>query len=627
MQQLDTMKFMVRARKLIITLVVLVIGIVATRSGFAQTELKFVALVSEKNLSLRQPFQVQFIVYGTKYAPDIKIPLIKGFVVNDSFTNKASQIIGGKTLQWIDSYSKVLVLTPTRTGRFTVPAATVTINGKTLQTKPVLLTVSQTGLSSVPVSVDDGRDPVVQDESELSPGESMEEKVKKNFFLKTTTNKTTCYVGEPLDVSYKAYSRLNSNSQVVKRPSFPGFSVVEMVESYDNRPEVEVINGTAFYTNLIRKVQLFPLQPGKYVLDPAEVESVVHFVKSDAARVDAENKLEQLLNRAGSGRSNVDHYTNLKTTPVSIEVKPLPLDNQPADFSGAVGQFTLDTKLPEKEIRQGELVKISWQLAGSGNLQLVSLPDVEWPKGIDTSEPSVKEDLNQYVYPLTGKKTFNYAVTARDTGNYQIPPVSFSYFDPKTDTYKTLTTEAISFHVAASVAQPFFATESVKNLADRPLHLYWFGGVALIIIGWIAYQTLFAKKDKARTENIIPVAAAPVAQIPIPEIHVVKIPAAEMFNKARKSLMNDDTKGFYREVQQVLWKIAADRCDVLPSFLNKQNISFQLQKQEIPAPVINNFLTVLNECEWALYTPDHSPSDMHELMENAVAVSQELHTK
>ena len=130
---------------------------------------------------------------------------------------------------------------------------------------------------------------------------------------------------------------------------------------------------------------------------------------------------------------------------------------------------------------------------------------------------------------------------------------------------------------------------------------------------------LFLKKGSKEpvTEPLKPV---PVAEIKIQE----DVSASAMFGNARKSLANDDIKGFYREIQRVLWKIAAERCEVLPSFLNKQNISFQLQRQEIPAPLITSFMAVLNECEWALYTPDHSPSDMQELLDKAVEVSGKL---
>jgi hypothetical protein len=617
MMQFNTRTFTGNTYRLIIVAGLLM----SLMGGFAQTELKFVAVVSEKNVALKQPFQVQFVVYGSSYVPDIKIPLIKGFVVNDTFTNQASQVIGGKTLQWIDSYSKVLVLTPMKTGRFVIPAASVTINGRKLTTRTINITVSQTGLSSVPEPEEVPDEPIVEDESELRPGEKVEDKIKNNFFLRANTNKTSCYVGEPLAVAYKAYSRLNSNSQVVKRPSFPGFSVVEMVESYDNKPEVEVINGNAYYTNLIRKVQLFPLQAGKYELDPAEIESVVHFVKTNGTKNDGRSQLQRLLDQSTSFRSNYEHYTNLKTPLVTIDVKPLPEKDQPADFTGAVGKFTLQTIMPNEEIRQGELVKIQWQISGSGNLQLVTLPDIEWPKGIDTSEPSVKEELNQFVYPLSGKKSFDYAITARDTGRYSIPSVSFSYFDPEAENYKTLVSEPISFYVSASEKTPFLETMVEKSLADKPLHLYWFGGVAFVIIGWITYQVFFLKKgSKEPVTDPGPEKPIAVAEIKVKEI----IPASALFGNARKSLINDDIKGFYREIQRVLWNIAAERCEVLPSFLNKQNISFQLQKQEIAAPVINNFLAVLNECEWALYTPDHSPSDMQELLDNAVQVSEKL---
>ncbi|RYY29671.1 MAG: hypothetical protein EOO04_06780, partial [Chitinophagaceae bacterium] len=215
----------------------------------AQTEVKFAVNVSEKHLSLKQAFQVQFIVYGTTGNPEITVPELKGVQIHDIFTNQQSQVIAGQSLKWIDSYAKVLVLSPTRTGKLTIPAASVVINGKTLRTKPVSINVTQTGLASVPEDLLQDNDPIVQDESELLPGENVDDKTKKNFFLRANTNKTTCYVGEPLAVNYKAYSRLNSNSQVVKRPSFPGFSVVEMMETYDNKPEIEVIDGNAYYTN------------------------------------------------------------------------------------------------------------------------------------------------------------------------------------------------------------------------------------------------------------------------------------------------------------------------------------------------------------------------------------------
>ncbi|RYY21801.1 MAG: hypothetical protein EOO04_17480, partial [Chitinophagaceae bacterium] len=380
-----------------------------------------------------------------------------------------------------------------------------------------------------------------------------------------------------------------------------------------------------YYTNLIRKVQLFPLQAGTYELDPAEIETVIHFVKTvqpsrgRSPGDDGQSRLQRLLEESTRGnayRSNVDHYTTLKTPVVKIEVKPLPVENQPADFSGAVGQFKLETIIPQTAIRQGELISIKWVLSGSGNLQLTTLPDVEWPKGIDTSEPSVKEDVNQFAYPLSGKKTFDYAISARDTGSYTIPPISFSYFDPRTEKYKTIVTEPITFDVAPSLKKPFFSKDAVQSLIKRPLHLYWFGAVALAIIVWVSYQLFTGRKKKEE-----PVLAAE----PVVEAEPERVLPVLLFVNARKSMRNDDARGFHREVQQVLWKIAADRCEVLPSFLNKQNISFELQKQAIPTAVINNFLTVLNECEWALYTPDHVVEDMEELLDKAVTVSEALY--
>ncbi|MEP7257354.1 MAG: hypothetical protein ABI687_03180, partial [Flavitalea sp.] len=223
----------------------------------------------------------------------------------------------------------------------------------------------------------------IDDESELRAGETMEGKVKKNFFLKAEVNKTECFAGESIMATFKAYSRLNANSQVVKRPSLTGFSVLEMVDGYSNEPGIEKVNGKYFYVHLIRKVQLIPLQSGNFNLDGAEVESVIHFTRGAREEESAIKSLRDFL-RGGSSRHGVnqeelDYRVNLETPSIGVRVIPLPEPDKDIDFSGAVGQFTVELEMPDKKIKQYEPAIVRLVVRGSGNFPLITEPSVQWP--------------------------------------------------------------------------------------------------------------------------------------------------------------------------------------------------------------------------------------------------------
>jgi len=296
-------------------------------------------MVSESTIAMRQTFQVQYIVEGANSIRQFEVPRFKDFQIAEMFDYSTSSFGQGRAL---DTYSKIIVLMASKKGKFTVPGATAVINGKQMHSNAISVAVKAgvvPGMNNInPDDID------TEEESLLHPGENINEKIEKNLFLRVETSKNTCYVGEPLMVVYKAYCRLNTNSQVMKRPSLTGFSVMEMVDAYDGKPEMEKLDGRWYYTNLVRKVQLFPLQEGVYTLDPAEIESVVHFVKTDEP---ANKKRSPSMNNRNATPMfpiAVDHRTILRSAPVTITVKPLPVANQPADFSGAVGQFTLEVE-------------------------------------------------------------------------------------------------------------------------------------------------------------------------------------------------------------------------------------------------------------------------------------------
>lgn len=334
----------------------------------------------------------------------------------------------------------------------------------------------------------------VEDASELQPGENAEEKIRKNFFLRAELTKTSCFVGEPVMATFKAYSRLDANSQVVKRPSLSGFSVVEMVDAYNSQPDVEKFNGEFYYVHLIRKVQLFPLQPGDFIIEPAEVESVIQLRKSEDRN--SRIRFKNLFKREKKD-PNLLRQVIFKTPEVAIHVNPLPKDKQPEDFSGAVGNFRLELSIDDSSAIQHQASKVILKIIGSGNFPLITDPYIEWPKGIDVPPPIVNEEVNKYEFPLAGIKWFEYAVDNSDTGSFTIPAVHLSYFDPESKTYKTASSSPLHYSVSesknADKSIPFITP--VRN-DGIPQHYYYFGVVVLVIIGVIIYMVVKkVKKD------------------------------------------------------------------------------------------------------------------------------------
>ena len=582
-------------------------------TGSLKAQVRFYTLVSESTISARQTFQVQYIVEDASSISQFKTPKFKDFEIADVFDQNSANFSHG-----LYSFSRIFVLLAPKKGRFTIPGATAIINGKKMHSNAVRVAVipGVPGMNNInPDDID------TEEESVLHPGDNISDKIQKNLFLRVEISKNTCYVGEPLMVVYKAYSRLNANSQVVRRPSLTGFSVMEMVDAYDGKPDVEKLNGRSYYTNLVRKVQLFPLQEGKYTLDPAEIESVIHFIKTDEP-TGKKRATGSLFNRSTTPLfpTAINHRTILRTEPQTITVKPLPTANQPDDFSGAVGRFNVIVKVPAGPIHEGDLVKIQVTISGSGNLSLLTPPAIKWPKGVDTAEPAVKENINRFVFPLSGSKSFEYSFAAPDTGDYIIPAVHLPYYDPAEKKYKTASSDSITLHVLPGVkkADGATGTDVISNSSAIRPQFYWFACIALVILACIAYQAIFLGKGKKK-EMVKSPSPVPDKEVPSPQKT-----ATTMLAKARLALQHEHQQAFYHEVQQALWHVVADTYQVLPSKMNKHFITQLLAEKGMPAETIHNFSAILDECEWALYTPGQSVNSMEALMGKAEELLKEL---
>ena len=546
-------------------------------------QVKFYSLVSENQVSYNQTFQVQYVIEGAKRIQDFTVPEFKDFQLEEIFELPATPALDPKTLKLVDQHSKIVVLTPVRTGVFMIPGATAVIDGKKVRSNAVKVNVKASPLSRhLPESA--GR---VIDGSELLPGEDPASKINSNFFVRAEVSKSVCYTGEPILAIYKAYSRLNANSHVARRPSFTGFSVLEMVDSYDGTPTVEQLNGNWYYVHLVRKVQLFPLQPGDYELDPAEIEGTIHFIRYSN-------------HSNGPSYEPVNYPVSVRTQSIPVTVLPLPDSSQPDLFSGAVGQYSMTVKVPDKPVKIGESVTFQLVISGSGNIPLVTAPVLNWPESIDAAEPEVKESINKYSFPVTGSKTFTYSIVFNKLGIIQLPAVSFAYFDPISKSYKTLRRDSLQLDIQPSGEGK---TTSYERNNDQSWSIsretIIFSIVALIILGWILFQF---KRLVERKSDRVAVSA--------------ESSRLDTFMKAREYYEAGNDRAFYSEVLQQLCGIAGQKCRVEPSQLNKKTIRERLLKAGMDETEVLEFIRLIEICENVLYGVS-SVADKHDILKRA----------
>ncbi|HLA53077.1 MAG TPA: BatD family protein [Flavitalea sp.] len=467
--------------------------------------------------------------------------------------------------------------------------------------------------------------PQVDDQSEIASRDNMEEKIRKNFFLRAEVSKTQCYVGEPIMATFKAYSRLTANSQVVRRPSLTGFSVVEMVDSYSSLPDVEQLDGKYYNVHLIRKVQLFPLQPGHFELEPAEVESTIHFRHPLRLKSASKNFNDLLSDRSKEllPDSLLEKKILSYTPVVAIDVLPLPQQATAVDsFSGAIGNFAIRMEAKDHSWKQNEPATVKLIISGTGNFPLITPPPIIWPKGIKPGDPRVIEETNKYIFPLSGTKVFEYTIDTRDTGSFEIPPIVFSYFDPINKTYRDARTDPFFFSIEQSSfnlkrgPEPVAVTEPLI-----PRQWYFYGFIVLVIIGWIIVQVV--RSGKQPSKGTAKRAPAPMVKTPEPEVEDIVL-LEDMIYPVKKALNAGDHPQFYQQLKQSVYTVMGKKFNLPSTALSKQSILYYLRKESADESSVKELSSLLDESELALYTPNAVAENMEEAYQRLETVLNKL---
>ena len=562
-------------------------------------DVKFTASAPQRVI-VGQPFQLVFSV--NENGKDLRLPDVKGFeIIAGPYTSTSSstQIINGD-IRTSKEVRYTYTLLPEKEGDYQIQSATIVVKKEKYYSNVLNIKVLPEDKASQ--SQQGGN---ASQSGQIRQSQSI---TSENLFIRPIISRTKIKEQEAVVLTYRLYARVDvTNIQSPKFPDFKGFLVQEIDLPQDRTMQPDNYEGVNYYTYDLRKVLLFPQETGKVTIEPMSCDVIVR-VRS------AQQRPRSFFDDFFDTYQEVSKTVTTSKVNLSVESLPQP---KPADFSGLVGKLSLSTKLSASEVDANQPITITLKLQGSGNLKMLKNPILQFPQDFETYEPKATNNFNTTDAGLSGSKTIEYLVIPRHDGDFVIPAATISYFDVASDSYKTLSTEPISIRVNkgtqsvsnAPIVSNFTGQEKVEVLATDIRYIntgesnikpvgrmivgsmfFWLFYIISLVIT-IGLIIIFRKqaRDNANVALMRNKKANKVARR--------RLKVAEREYKAG----NKDT--FYDEILKALWGYLSDKLSIPVSELNKDNISLRLSQRGVDEMVIQEFVKLLNDCEFERYAP------------------------
>ena len=566
-------------------------------------------------------FRLSYTV-TTQKVKDFRAPSIKGFdvLMGPSRSEQSSTQIVNGSVSSTSSITFTYILMANTAGEFTVPGASIVADGNQMISNSVKIKVLPQDQNHNSSRRNNDNSSSIQPSSNASVS-------NQDLFIIATASKTNVYEQEAFVLTYKIYTR-ESNLQLnnAKLPDFKGFHSQEIEMTTNARWTPEHYKGRNYYTTVYRQFVLFPQQSGKLFIEPAQFQMTVNKPVQSADPFDA----------FFNGGNNVIEIKKPITTPkIAINVNPLPA-GKPTNFLGGVGEFNISSSINSKELKTNDAITIKLVISGTGNLKLISNPEIKFPDDFEVYDPKVDNQVRLTKEGLTGNKVIEYLAIPRHAGTYKIPGVSFSYFDIRSKSYKTLNTEDYVINVekgagnADQVIANFTNKEDLKVLGEdiryikqnevtfQPKGSFFYGSMSywlFYIIPALAFILFFIIYRKQAAEN------ANVAKMRTKKANKVAIKRMKL---AGKLLSENKKDAFYDEVLKALWGYISDKLNIPVSRLSKDNIEEKLRNHGVSEELIKEFLNALNDCEFARFAPGDENQAMDKVYSSSIEVISKM---
>ena len=521
------------------------------------------------------------------------------------------QMVNGHTTS-SSSITFTYTLYATKDGSYNIPPAHARIRGRNVASRAVRVTVSGRARNTggTPRMHQDDSAPAMQ-----SAGSRISD---KDLFIKVTANKKRVHEQEPVLLTYKVYTLVDLTQLEGKMPDLTGFHSQEIPLPRQKSFHVERVNGKTYRAVTWSQYLMYPQMTGSLKIPSITFKGIV---VQENRNVDP---FEAFFN-GGSGYVEVKR--NIVAPGMTIQVDPLP--TKPAGFSGGVGKFNISAQLSKKEVKAGDPVTLRVVVGGTGNLKLIKQPEPVFPKGFDKYDPKVTDKTKLTNAGVGGNMVYDFLVVPRNQGEYDIPPVAFTYYDVDANAYKTIRTQG--FHLSVAPGDGKGETDSYDALKDNDIHDIKSGDTTVHPIGDIFYGSA-----AYWISLVIPLVAFIVLLIvfrrrAIENADIVKMRGKRATKIARRRLKNASRlmfahkqAEFYDEVLRALWGYAGYKLNMSVESLSRDNIKDNLMQHGVPAESVEKFIMALDECEFERYAPGDAAGNMEKTFQSAMTAIMEI---
>jgi len=541
--------------------------------------------------------------------------------------NSSIQIIGGKVTQSITkSYTYIMVAN--QEGEISIPPATVKVNGKIYKS-----TTKRIQVGSV------NRQASTSSNKQNSNASQTQGKLKESdVYIKAFASKKDVYLGEKIIITYRLYTKVPvSNLSVDKLSSFGGFWYIDLLGDQQKlQQRQEVINGEQYIVADLKKAALYPQKTGDLVIEPMALSCVVQVQTARKKTTSNDPFFDSFFNDPFFSNSYRNIEKELKSKALNIHVKDLPSTGKPANFSGAVGSFSLGSNIDHKELMANEAITLKYTISGKGNIDLLPDLDLEFPPDFEVYDPKVTTKTRKKSNGVSGYKTFEYTVIPRSAGDFEVPAVNFSYFDPSAQQYKELTSDAYQIKVSKSnkstqnVTYGGASKEDIRYIGKdiryiylmpfqlEPFEHFFFGSnlffvLLLIPILLVIIIVLVWRKEKKRRGN----------HSLMKNKNATKI-ARKRLKEANAFLKSRSEAEFYNELGRALWGYVSDKFSIPLAELSIDSVYDKLKNVGVNEEIIREFSDTLNDCEYARFAPADKASTMEKVYKQGIGIISKI---
>ena len=418
------------------------------------------------------------------------------------------------------------------------------------------------------------------------------------------------YVGQQIILNYKIYTTLDVRSyNFMNENEFDGF-YVEQLRTFNNSYSREIIDGVEYFSKSIKKLALFPQQTGTYEIDPVDVNLGIATKNSSRGFFFSSQLAPRRIRVAGLN--------------ITVQNTPPGGDN----FSGAVGQYEMQTNSTKRSITTDEAITVVMQIVGNGDNKTVQAPKWEVPDGIVMYDPNILEDE---VFPskeqIKHRKTFEYLLVAEKPGIYTLQP-TFNYFDPDSSKYFSLQKRMAPINIIAGSktnntivrdtvpgVEPIFDKTKLNKISSSWHGSLWHISILVLIgaslIGIFIINYFLVKSGKRDPNLIRKKKAYEVAQGRLEQALALK--------------SNNDHKLFYEEISIAIKKYIEDKFQIPALHLNKNEFLLALEQSQLDNDTISELSSIIEETETAIYSPV-TPISKDNILEKSIQVISRLET-